>query len=201
VLDDNGLQFCFAHVFGGDVEPDKGAGLRRYLADAAQGVGRRCAPAFDEGGEETAVAAGDTVLVTDTVGDTEAAIAEGVRVVGVSWGMHSADRLRAAGAEFVAVWPQEIIAYLLPLAGGEACAVGERPTGVRPVSHAAIRRDRRLAASRPAAPARLAEAACGCTAGGGDAEAAMLPASPVSTTRGDSGRELEAAMRAIVRAI
>lgn len=201
VLDDNGLQFCFAHVFGGDVEPDKGAGLRRYLADAAQGVGRRCAPAFDEGGEEVAVAAGDTVLVTDTVGDTEAAIAEGVRVVGVSWGMHSADRLRAAGAEFVAVWPQEIIAYLLPFAGGDACAVGGRPTGALPVSHAAIRRDRRLAASRPAAPSHPAEAACGCTAVGVDAAAATVPAAPVSATRGDSGRELEAAMRAIVRAI
>lgn len=114
VLTENGLEFCFSHVFGGDVEPDKSVGLRRFLADAAQGVGRRCTAPYDEGADGQDATAADTVLVTDTVGDVRAAVAAGVRVVGVSWGMHSSDRLRAAGAEFVAMWPQELIAYLLP---------------------------------------------------------------------------------------
>lgn len=114
VLTENGLEFCFSHVFGGDVEPDKSVGLKLFLADAAQGVGRRCTAPYDEGAPDQDATAADTVLVTDTVGDVRAAIAAGVRVVGVSWGMHSADSLREAGAEFVAMWPQELIAHLLP---------------------------------------------------------------------------------------
>lgn len=52
----------------------------------------------------------------------------GAHAVGVSWGMHTSDQLRAAGAEFVAVWPQELISYLRPesqLAGSSesACQV------------------------------------------------------------------------------
>lgn len=166
VLDANGLQFCFAHVFGGDVEPDKSAGLRRFLADAAQGVGRRCAPSFDEGAEDAVATANDTVLVTDTVGDARAALAAGVRVVGVSWGMHDAQRLRAAGAEFVAVWPQELIAHLAPAGAtgdtGDTGDTGETGTTgacvVPMAAPATIRRARRLATAEH--PAR----ACACPA-------------------------------------
>lgn len=182
VLDDNGLQFCFAHVFGGDVEPDKSAGLRRFLADAAQGVGRRCAPSFDEGGEAGAAAAVDTVLVTDTVGDAEAARAAGVRVVGVSWGMHSAERLRAAGAEFVAVWPQELIAYLAPAGAAVLCAAPTLP------APAQIRRARRMAAAgagAPSAPDAVRESrpepgpSCGC------AGPPVAPAPPLAASHGE----------------
>jgi phosphoglycolate phosphatase len=137
VLTENGLQFCFAHVFGGDVEPDKSEGLRRFLADAAQGVGRRCAAPYDEGGDAAAVTAADTVLVTDTVGDVEAGVAAGVRVVGVSWGMHSAERLREAGAEFVALWPQELVAYLRPADDGEHGACSSCDVSVRSTCHVA----------------------------------------------------------------
>lgn len=165
VLDENGLQFCFAHVFGGDVEPDKSAGLRRFLADAAQGVGRRCAPSFDEGGQDAAATAADTVLVTDTVGDAEAARAAGVRVVGVSWGMHDADRLREAGAEFVAVWPQELIAYLAPSGAAAFCGVPESAETAQPPepppASADIRRARRLASLAVVAPPERAPR-CGC---------------------------------------
>lgn len=137
VLSENGLQYCFAHVFGGDVEPDKSEGLRRFLADAAQGVGRRCAASYDEGADADAATAADTVLVTDTVGDVEAGVAAGVRVVGVSWGMHSAERLRDAGAEFVALWPQELVAYLRPAEsdGHGACTACE--VSVRSTCHVA----------------------------------------------------------------
>lgn len=201
VLDDNGLQFCFAHVFGGDVEPDKSAGLRRFLADAAQGVGRRCSPAFDEGSEDAGAAASDTVLVTDTVGDTQAALAAGVRVVGVSWGMHSADRLRAAGAEFVAVWPQELIAYLAPAGAAPSCEVVVPAHAVRdeaPERSAAapadIRRARRLAASsRPVSRAVAAAAVSGC---GCPLTALPTAAPPVGRGPG-ADAELAAAMRAI----
>lgn len=129
ILTENGLQFCFSHVFGGDVEPDKSAGLRRFLEDAAQGVGRRCAAPYDEGGTDISATAADTVLVTDTVGDVEAGVRAGVRVVGVSWGMHSPEELREAGAEFIAVWPQELVSYLQPDAsgasGGATCGTCE----------------------------------------------------------------------------
>lgn len=212
VLDENGLQFCFAHVFGGDVEPDKSAGLRRFLADAAQGVGRRCSPSFDEGSADAEAAASDTVLVTDTVGDAEAALAAGVRVVGVSWGMHSADRLRAAGAEFVAVWPQELIAYLAPAGTAIACEVivpaapdsaAVAPTGgvgaaVSPqiATPADIRRARRLGAAGLAAlrPGAAAAPNCGC------APMALPHAVPPAERGSGATIELAAAMRAITSA-
>lgn len=222
VLDDNGLQYCFAHVFGGDVEPDKGAGLLRFLADAAQGVGRRCAPEFDEGGIDVAATGADTVLITDTVGDTEAAIAVGVRVMGVSWGMHSAKRLRAAGAEFVAVWPQEIIAHLLPethaapfacsapTLDGPSAAPGTGVPGTTLVadtapdyrslpvarSHAEIRRARRLGPSSRRAPLAPLEGggSCGCSVAANEHTGSDVASGPTRPR----GEELAAAMRTIV---
>lgn len=51
-----------------------------------------------------AVAAGpaDTVMIGDTAYDMEMARAAGVRAIGVDWGYHTPDELRAAGAEVVA---------------------------------------------------------------------------------------------------
>lgn len=192
VLDDNGLQFCFAHVFGGDVEPDKSAGLRRFLADAAQGVGRRCAPSFDEGGEAGAAEAVDTVLVTDTVGDAEAARAAGVRVVGVSWGMHSAERLRAAGAEFVAVWPQELIAHLAPAGAAALCAPPALP------APAQIRRARRMAAAGAGAPSAPDVVGAPGPEPGPSCGCAVSPVAPVPPSAASHG-ELSDVMRVIVR--
>ncbi len=137
VLTENGIDYCFSHVFGGDVVEHKTEGIRRFLGDAAAGAGRMCEAPYDgeRGGFRPmsgivgAALSPDTVLVTDTVGDVAAALAAGVRAVGVCWGMHSADQLLAAGAEFVAVWPQELISHLrAPATGGArqesgACAV------------------------------------------------------------------------------
>ncbi|MCD2195706.1 HAD hydrolase-like protein [Actinomycetospora endophytica] len=123
VLVDNGLAYCFAHVFGGDVAPDKRTALRTYLAEPGSGYGRRCSADYDEAGEATRPDAGTTVLVTDTAGDVRDATEVGVRVVGVAWGMHSAAELTEAGAEFVALWPQEVLSHLL---GDEAA---REPTG------------------------------------------------------------------------
>jgi phosphoglycolate phosphatase len=123
VLVDNGLAYCFAHVFGGDVAPDKRAALRTFLADAGSGYGRRCSADYDEGGEAIRPDASTTVLVTDTAGDVRDAVEVGVRVIGVAWGMHAAAELTEAGAEFVALWPQEVLSHLL----GEDAA--REPTG------------------------------------------------------------------------
>jgi phosphoglycolate phosphatase len=117
ILTEAGISHCFAHVFAGDVEPDKSVSMRRFLADAGYGVGRRCSPAYDEkGGPGNGDA--EAVLVTDTVGDVKEARASGVRALGVAWGMHSEAELLAAGAEMVAIWPQELIAWL---AADETC--------------------------------------------------------------------------------
>ena len=123
VLVDNDLAYCFAHVFGGDVAPDKRTALRTYLAEPGSGYGRRCSADYDEGGEAVRPDTGSTVLVTDTAGDVRDAAEVGVRVVGVAWGMHSAAELTAAGAEFVALWPQEVLSHLL---GDDAA---REPTG------------------------------------------------------------------------
>ena len=123
------LAHCFSHVFGGDVEPDKRSVLRRFLADQSYLVNRECSPAYRESDRPIQAGASDLVLVTDTTGDVKHARECGVHVVGVAWGMHNEQALLAAGAEFVAVWPQELIAHLLP--GGFAsamCAVPAAPT-------------------------------------------------------------------------
>jgi phosphoglycolate phosphatase len=171
VLVANDLAFCFAHVFGGDVAPDKRAAIGAFLADSGSGFGRRCAADYDEGGRRPAPDPSSTVLVTDTAGDVRDALAAGIRVVGVAWGMHSVEELTAAGAEFVALWPQEIAAHLLGDAAARppqgACAVPAQVTAPAPVSGddgtaaeqvraaAAVRRARRTGAPAPPAPPAL----------------------------------------------
>lgn len=123
VLVENDLALCFAHVFGGDVTPDKGAAIRAFLADSGSGFGRRCVADYDEAGRVNVPDPMSTVLVTDTAGDVRDALRTGIRVVGVAWGMHGVEELTAAGAEFVALWPQELSAHLL----GPLAAAG--PTG------------------------------------------------------------------------
>jgi phosphoglycolate phosphatase-like HAD superfamily hydrolase len=60
---------CFSHVFGGEVEPDKRAVVRRFLADQSYLIGRDCSPAYREGDQPGRASAKDLVLVTDTTGD------------------------------------------------------------------------------------------------------------------------------------
>ncbi|WAM15317.1 HAD family hydrolase [Rhodococcus sp. JS3073] len=112
ILRKNSLTYCFSHVFGGDVEPDKRKGIQRFLDDAAQGSGRRCQAFYDESAIGSPVPAQSTAIITDTVGDVEAAVKSGIRAIGVAWGMHTEEQLLTAGAEFVAIWPQEILAHL-----------------------------------------------------------------------------------------
>ncbi len=156
------LAFCFAHVFGGDVMPDKRAAIRAFLADTGSGFGRRCAADYDETGRRTDPDPATTVLVTDTAGDVRDALEAGIRVVGVAWGMHTVDELKAAGAEFVALWPQEVAAHLLGDAAAEpatgacalpptsACAIARGAVGDDEVAAGGARRERRRRAVAPA---------------------------------------------------
>jgi hypothetical protein len=41
-----GVAHCFSHVFGGDVEPDKRAVVRRFLSDHSYLINRDCSPAY-----------------------------------------------------------------------------------------------------------------------------------------------------------
>src|SRR5262249_43195206 len=71
-------------------------------------------PAYREGHEPEAPSADQIALITDTVGDVKHAMECGVRAIGVAWGMHTEQQLLAAGAEFVAVLPQGLLARPLP---------------------------------------------------------------------------------------
>jgi phosphoglycolate phosphatase len=152
-----GIATCFSHVFSGDVEPRKAVSIRRFLGDQRYAAQRLCSPAYLDGGTGGAkLDAHDVVLVTDTVGDVTEAREAGVRAIGVAWGMHSERQLLDAGAERVALWPQELVVWL---GDGEAtaavCACGTSPDTACAVTATA-------AAHRPApspAPDPLAQAA------------------------------------------
>lgn len=62
---------------------------------------------------EAGCLAGDAVMIGDTSFDMQMACAADVRAIGVDWGYHHPDELRAAGAEFVAKTPEDLGRYLL----------------------------------------------------------------------------------------
>lgn len=111
ILEAEGVAQCFAHVFSGELGSSKEAHLRQILNEPSYGSPRRCSPNYVEDEELTG---SDVVLITDTVGDVREARSCGVRAIGVAWGMHGIDALFEAGAESVALWPQELLATLLP---------------------------------------------------------------------------------------
>jgi phosphoglycolate phosphatase len=147
ILDREGLTHCFSHVFGGDVEKDKRACVRRFLSDRSYLVSRNCSPAYREGHEPEAPRADQIALITDTVGDIRHAVECGVRAVGVAWGMHTEQQLLAAGAEFVAVWPQELVARLLPDGFASSCSISS------------------FAEAQPVSTGSLSRCVCGCQDG------------------------------------
>lgn len=112
VLENNGLADCFAHVFSGEVAPSKVHAIDHVMQDPTYACGRQCVPYYNEAVTPHKHATNEVMLITDTVGDVAEALKAGIRVCGVAWGMHSADRLKAAGAEFVCVWPEELLVYL-----------------------------------------------------------------------------------------
>jgi phosphoglycolate phosphatase len=159
---------CFAHVFSGDVTPSKVDAIQRFLADPSYSCGRRCSPHYEESTPQRLHDPNEAMLITDTVGDVEEALSAGIRVGAVSWGMHRAEDLEAAGAEFVCIWPEELVAYLKP---GETCTLGvcslpsvvggQPPVMARvPAEPGAVRRRRRQQAA-----ADLAGSLDGCDCG------------------------------------
>ena len=62
---------------------------------------------------ETAADPRETVMIGDTAYDMQMARDAGVRAIGVEWGYHAPDELRAAGAEWVAGNPAALGEYLL----------------------------------------------------------------------------------------
>ncbi|HMC03998.1 MAG TPA: HAD hydrolase-like protein [Actinomycetota bacterium] len=163
---------CFAHVFSGDVTPSKVDAIRSFLADPSYSCGRRCSPHYEESTPQRFHDPQEAMLVTDTVGDVEEALSAGIRVGAVSWGMHRAEDLEAAGAEFVCIWPEELIAYLKP---GEVCSLGvcSLPSAVPgpppeigrlPPTPGSLRRLRRQLAAHDLA--RTLDGPAGCECGG-----------------------------------
>ncbi len=61
---------------------------------------------------ETGLEADAAVMIGDTSYDMEMGRAARVRAIGVAWGYHSPDRLMAAGADFVARHPRELVPLL-----------------------------------------------------------------------------------------
>jgi phosphoglycolate phosphatase len=112
ILVNAGIATCFSHVFSGDVEPSKSVSIRRFLGDQRYAAQRQCSPAYRDQGSDQVLQASDVVLVTDTVGDVIEAGEAGVRAIGVAWGMHTERQLLDAGAQSVALWPQELVAWL-----------------------------------------------------------------------------------------
>jgi phosphoglycolate phosphatase len=145
ILVDAGIATCFSHVFSGDVEPRKSVSIRRFLGDHRYAAQRLCSPAYQDGQQgNVALAADDVVLVTDTVGDVIEAREAGVCAVGVAWGMHTERQLREAGAERVALWPQELLAWLRG-ADQNAVACACDPSGADPqIDTGRLRRERQL---------------------------------------------------------
>jgi phosphoglycolate phosphatase len=138
ILSRENLVHCFSHVFGGDVEQDKRTSVKRFLSDRSYLVNRDCSPAYREG-DGPQISDGDqVVLITDTVGDVRHARECGIRAIGVAWGMHSEPQLLAAGAEFVAVWPQELVARLLPGGFAAMTSCGITPTAASSSSSALV---------------------------------------------------------------
>lgn len=117
IVIDAGIGNCIAHIFGGDVIPDKRVAIRQFLSEPSYATLRRDSDSYEE---ETPVslAPEEVVLVTDTVGDVRQAKDCGIRTIGVAWGLHAPGELQEAGADFIAHWPLEIVSWVRrPLAG------------------------------------------------------------------------------------
>jgi phosphoglycolate phosphatase len=105
VLERHGLERRFMTLQCGDMGPGKPdpAMLERAMAEAG-------------------VTPADTVMIGDTTFDMVMAQRAGVRALGVEWGYHDPDELRAAGAEATIASFAELPAALSRLNGGAACA-------------------------------------------------------------------------------
>lgn len=165
ILVEAGIATCFSHVFSGDVQPRKAESMRRFLGDQRYAAQRCCSPAYrEEPTSDDALESSDCVFVTDTAGDVAEATEVGIAAIGVVWGMHSERQLLDAGARKVALWPQELVAWLRPagcngaVCGGTCDIEPQRvaaPTPALRDAHAVgrVRREQRLQHRRAYVPA------------------------------------------------
>lgn len=114
LTENEGVSECFAHIFSGDVEPDKRVSIRMFMGNASYATPRAGVRWYDGAEASRALQADEVAVVTDTVGDVLCARECGVRAIGVAWGMHDESKLLQAGAERVARWPQELLAWVTP---------------------------------------------------------------------------------------
>lgn len=198
-LVDAGVATCFSHVFSGDVEPSKAASMRRFLDDHNYAALRQCVPSYVDSSHSVLEAA-DVFLVTDTVGDVIEANRVGIRTVGVAWGMHDEQSLLAAGAERVALWPQELTAWFAEwVSHGMTCscdscasehgscvvdsASGDVPDGSCGIRTRDARQSRRIEVRRTATARCCASpAAARSPVGSGQAELRRAIAETMATT-------------------
>jgi phosphoglycolate phosphatase len=129
IVRDAGIETCIAHVFGGDVAPDKRVAIRSFLADPSYATIRACDAVYREEAP-VGFAAEEVALVTDTTGDIAHAKECGIRTVAVTWGMHDRRSLDAALPDLIVDWPQEIVAYASGSASRYRAYI---PDGLKPV--------------------------------------------------------------------
>ncbi len=112
ILSGAGLETLFDLILASDIEPSKAVAIENFLAAGDARDARD--------GARVPYAAHDVVLVTDTVGDVAEGVASGIKVIGVTWGMHSRERLRAAGAAQVAESPAQLLPWISHTHGASA---------------------------------------------------------------------------------
>jgi phosphoglycolate phosphatase len=86
----HGLMDCFKEILGNDVEKSKVKKIRGVL-------------------ERYGIEPGETVFVTDTLGDIGEAEACGVRSIAVSWGYHPAETLERGKPMKILEHPRELV--------------------------------------------------------------------------------------------
>ncbi len=115
-LENSGVAHCFAHVFSGDVEPDKAVSIRRILGDPSYTSIRRCSPAYVEDGPLPAAA----TRRRGRPGDRHRRGRPGGRLVrdprrsGSRGGCTPRPTCWPPAPSSSRSWPQEIVARLLP---------------------------------------------------------------------------------------
>ncbi|AYJ86342.1 HAD family hydrolase [Sphingomonas paeninsulae] len=103
---DRGLALCLAH---------HGLSAKFVTLQTANRHPSKPHPAMIDAAMAQAGASPETtVMIGDTSFDMAMAVAAGTRALGVAWGYHPTEELRAAGADTIAMHPRDILTELEP---------------------------------------------------------------------------------------
>lgn len=105
ILTAGGITQYFPHIIAGDEEPSKSTAIASFLSANGQEI------ATSAGDNRAPISNHEAAMVTDTVGDVGEALSSGIRVCGVTWGMHSKQQLLTAGAEYAADTPADLMEW------------------------------------------------------------------------------------------